>query len=461
MAESARYGSVPFELAISFLKQKLNLPSESWTDVWADAHNSAFMVAGAMEDDLLNDFRKAVDIAISEGKSIGWFKKEFNNIVSQHGWDFNGGKDWRARIIYDTNIRQSYNAGRWQQLQEFDYWEYQHGDSVSPRPMHLSWHGLTLHKDSPFWLTHFPSNGWGCKCKVRGRRKGTDQPAPDIEYREFVDKNSGEVHKVPKGIDPGFEYAPHSSAQQKQQKARQEKSAQPYQPPERLVPTAFSSVKNANVHTLNDKLTEFKTAAPQLKLLSEFISKHDIKTLFVKTSEMKPRSKAARRISSDVVAYLPDGLRKYGYNNYCHEDSPNGWTASSLDHITVKLTSSANFKKVDINELINAVEVATLVGKDNISYTLSAIVRQYGKSGDNGGAIITWLHEMGHQVHFKAGGPLPPVNRDISLTRYGSDKDVEWFAEHFAAWVLNRQALADWNNEIAVYFDNLIEEALK
>lgn len=25
---------------------------------------------------------------------------------------------------------------------------------------------LTLRHDHPFWDTHFPPNGWGCKCRV-------------------------------------------------------------------------------------------------------------------------------------------------------------------------------------------------------------------------------------------------------------------------------------------------------
>ena len=78
---AVRYGSLPFIEAITFFKGKLNVPTERWNDVWQAGHNNAFMVAGAMKDDLLNDFRKAVDMAIAEGKSLTWFKKEFKNMV--------------------------------------------------------------------------------------------------------------------------------------------------------------------------------------------------------------------------------------------------------------------------------------------------------------------------------------------------------------------------------------------
>ncbi|WDE07284.1 hypothetical protein SG34_010540 [Thalassomonas viridans] len=225
MADEARYGSLPFAEAIEFFKEKLNVPSERWADIWRDGHNNAFMIAGAMKDDLLNDFRQAVDSAISEGKSLTWFKKEFKNIVAGHGWEHTGKASWRASVIYDTNIRQSYNAGRYEQLQHFEYWQYQHGDSKWPRELHLSWHNLILKKDHPWWQTHFPQNGWGCKCKVRGRsqrymdRKGLSPGrAPNDGFREWTDKATGEVHQVPKGIDPGFDYAPSPGEQIRQLK---------------------------------------------------------------------------------------------------------------------------------------------------------------------------------------------------------------------------------------------------
>jgi len=211
---STNYGSLPFKEAIDFFKGKLNLPTQTWQDIWQGSHAKAFVVAGAMKHDLLVDLRKAVDAAISDGKSIGWFKKEFNTIVAKHGWAHKGKASWRANVIYQTNMRQSYNAGRYQQLQHFDYWQYQHGDSRYPRPMHLSWHKLVLPKHDPWWSTHFPQNGWGCKCRVYGRSKqyinrkkiNINKPPKD-GLIDWTDKATGEVHQIPKGIDPSFDYS--------------------------------------------------------------------------------------------------------------------------------------------------------------------------------------------------------------------------------------------------------------
>ncbi|QUN06439.1 head morphogenesis protein [Shewanella yunxiaonensis] len=210
-----QYGSVQFQLAIDFFRGKLNLPTAAWDDIWGGMHSRAFVVAGAQKADLLTDLRQSVDAAIADGMSLGEFKKQFKDIVAKHGWDHKGNADWRSQIIYDTNMRQSYNTGRWQQLQQFEYWQYKHGHPSVPRQDHLSWNDLILPATSPWWKTHFPQNGWGCTCSVRGltaeqiKRRGlVVSQEPGTETYEWSNQKTGEVLDIPKGIDPGFDYSP-------------------------------------------------------------------------------------------------------------------------------------------------------------------------------------------------------------------------------------------------------------
>lgn len=464
----AKYGSLPFTEAIDFFQGKLNIPTERWSDLWQEAHNTGFMVAGAMKDDLLNDFRKAVDSAIAEGKSISWFKKEFQNIKERHGWEHNGNADWRSRVIYNTNMRQAYNAGRFEQLQHFDYWEYRHGDSLSPRPLHLSWHGTLLPKDHSFWQTHFPSNGWGCKCSVRGRSskllkhqgKTVTKP-PKHELIDWTDKVTGEVHQIPKGIDPGFDYAPQKSAVKQKQKIVTKQKAKPYEPPPRIAPTAFSTVPGADVHALNKKLSEFAPAKERLELLGQFLTKHDIKTVFIKQAEMGAKTKASRKLAPEVEPYLNLGHLTHNYFTTRNASRTNGFTWRNQNHVVVKVKASTRFNKVVFEELAEAVENAILLMREgDKQWSLSHIVRVASESREHGGALVTWLHEIGHQVHYKAGKPLMPVPYGHGVTQYSLSNDFEWHAEHFAMWMLNREALAKWDEGIAVYFDKLMEAAL-
>jgi uncharacterized protein with gpF-like domain len=107
---AVNYGSLPFLEAIAFFKAKLNIPTARWDDLLGAAHDRAFVVAGAMQADLLADLRAAVDKAIAEGTTIETFRKDFNQIVAARGWTgwtgqgTKAGEAWRTRVIYETNL---------------------------------------------------------------------------------------------------------------------------------------------------------------------------------------------------------------------------------------------------------------------------------------------------------------------------------------------------------------------
>ncbi|SDI53463.1 phage minor head protein [Propionivibrio dicarboxylicus] len=217
--------NTPFEAQLEFFRQKLNLPSERWDDIVKAANDRAFIVAGAMQADLIQDLRFAIDRSMRDGLGIEAFRTDFRQIVQQHGWTgwtgegSKAGEAWRTKVIYQTNMATSYAAGRYRQLTdpdflaEFPYWRYVHNDSVMhPRPMHAHWGQirLTLRYDHPFWATHYPPNGWGCHCRVvpvrePGEGDATEPPAG-------WDERDGKG-LIP-GIDRGFDYAPGANVSQ-------------------------------------------------------------------------------------------------------------------------------------------------------------------------------------------------------------------------------------------------------
>lgn len=226
MALQAGYEKLPFDEAIGFFRQKVNLPTEDWRAIERGMHSRAFVIAGATGEDLLSDFRKSVDKAIAEGTTLEEFRKDFDDIVARHGWSYNGARGWRSNVIYRTNLRSAYNAGRFEQMNHPDVIEarpyrlYRHGDSFQPRPLHLSWDGLVLHYTDPWLVTHATPNGWGCDCIILAisgddlQAMGKDGPdsAPEDGTYEWVDKKTGEVHTFPKGVDPFWDYSPGRAA---------------------------------------------------------------------------------------------------------------------------------------------------------------------------------------------------------------------------------------------------------
>lgn len=218
---------VQFQEAIDFLKAKTNLPTRRWDDLRHGAHAHAFSVAGVTREDMLADFRAAIEKARVEGTGFKEFQSDFNAIVDRTGWKFysRGGDEeerraWRARIIYTTNMRTSYMAGRYAQLMDPDvlkyrpYWEYIHSGALHPRKQHLAWNGLVLAATNPAWRIMFPPNGWGCGCDVealserqlRALGKEGPDPTPDLGGYQSTDPRTGEAETRYPGIDRGWEY---------------------------------------------------------------------------------------------------------------------------------------------------------------------------------------------------------------------------------------------------------------
>ncbi|MGP1664486.1 MAG: phage minor head protein [Rhodanobacter sp.] len=212
----------PFAEQVAFFRNKLGnlVPTQFWDDLQKSAHDTGFMVAGAAKADLLSDLAAAVDRAIAEGTTIEQFRQDFRGIVAKHGWtgwtgeQTAAGRAWRTRIIYVTNARTSYHAGRLAQLRDgnFPLWVYLHDDSVEhPRVLHVSWNGITLPPGHIFWTTHYTPNGWGCHCYVVGarsaasaRRLGGNPDKPLPEGWDAIDPKAGEQM----GIDKGWGYMP-------------------------------------------------------------------------------------------------------------------------------------------------------------------------------------------------------------------------------------------------------------
>lgn len=208
--------------AIDFLRKKLNVPTARWTDLWQHQHSVAFTVAGAQSKALVSDFHDAVNKAIGEGRTLEDFRKDFDRIVEDHGWSYNGSRNWRSKVIFETNLRTAYAAGKWEQIQRVKqsrpYLRYVAVMDNRTREEHRGWHDMVLPADDPFWQTHFPPNGWNCRCTVQSLNErdleryglSVSPAAPPIEMVERVIRTADGPRTVlvPKGIDPGFAYRP-------------------------------------------------------------------------------------------------------------------------------------------------------------------------------------------------------------------------------------------------------------
>ena len=217
MSTSPRPFGVQFAEAIDYLKGKLPEVSLAWDDFAGPVHAKVFTVAGATRVDLVRELQASLVQALEQGNTITAFRKDFDRLVQQHGWTYRGQRGWRTQIIFGTNMRSAHMAGRWAQIQaakkDRPYLQYRTAGDARVRPQHRAWNGLIYPVDHAFWATHYPPNGWGCRCTVRSYTEG-DLKARGLQVSDAWDQRTRDVinadgeitDRVPIGIDPGWDH---------------------------------------------------------------------------------------------------------------------------------------------------------------------------------------------------------------------------------------------------------------
>lgn len=229
-----RLRALPPADAIEFFRQKGFAIGFDHRDVWQHEHQAGFTVAKAMRVDLLQDIRAMVDAALAEGTTFETFRKMLKPTLVEKGWWGKAmmtdpatgeeklvqlGSTRRLKTIYDTNLRTAHTEGQWARIQDnaadFPFLTYDANNSANPRHEHAAWNGLTLPASDPWWQRHMPIKAWGCKCRVRQssramlERRGGKVGAPPAEPTyTYINKRTGEVQQIPKGVDPEFNYPP-------------------------------------------------------------------------------------------------------------------------------------------------------------------------------------------------------------------------------------------------------------
>lgn len=226
---------LPPEEALKWFREKGYALTFDWRDLWASQHARAFTVAKATQLDVLADIREALDKALAGGGTLAEFKKGLRPTLQRKGWwgekeevdPLTGesrlvqlGSANRLRTIYETNLRSAQSAGRWERMQRTKaarpYARYVCLLDGNERAQHRAWHGTILPIDDPWWKTHAPPNGWGCRCKMQQlsqrdlERFGFEvsAKAPPSPMRTWVNERTGKTLRIPAGIDPGFEFNP-------------------------------------------------------------------------------------------------------------------------------------------------------------------------------------------------------------------------------------------------------------
>tara|TARA_R110000796_G_scaffold45616_14_gene110311 strand:- start:3350 stop:4720 length:1371 start_codon:yes stop_codon:yes gene_type:complete len=222
--------------AIAFFRSKGFAPALQrfdYRDHWREEHARDFVVAKAMQDDVLATIREDLDKAISGGTTLDAFRDGLAPKLGAQGWwgrsverdplngelrDVELGSMRRLKVIFDTNIRTAYAAGQWSRLQRtkafLPYLEYRQIKRETARDEHKPFDGLILPIDHPIWKKIFPPNGWFCGCYVRplnqrmldreGKRLTTDAELEALSSQPWTNPRTGQTEDLLDGIDPAF-----------------------------------------------------------------------------------------------------------------------------------------------------------------------------------------------------------------------------------------------------------------
>lgn len=236
------------ERALKYIQDKKLAKSFSYKDIWNEEHATAFTVAKVMQFDVLEDIKSEIEKAIERGETFVSFKKNLLPVLRQKGWtgkqimiDPVSGETKeiyidtarRLKTIYNTNLRSAYMKSRYDatmQSEAHSYLMYRLGPvKTKHREEHAAWDGLILSKDDPWWNSHMPPNGYGCKCYVvavtEDKKKKYENEglpiaikdgetsfiqvkttAPKTIYKTYVNERKGIIEKVPTGVHPSFNF---------------------------------------------------------------------------------------------------------------------------------------------------------------------------------------------------------------------------------------------------------------
>lgn len=176
---------LPPEKAIEYFQSKGYALTWDWRDLWQESQAKAFTVAKVMNTDILNNIRGALDDALNNGTTFHEFKKNLTPVLQAKGWwgktehinTITGevstaqlGSPRRLKTIYQTNLQTAYMAGRYRQMMESSdshpYWQYVAVLDGRTRPTHRAMNGRVFRYDDALWSTHYPPNGFNCRCRV-------------------------------------------------------------------------------------------------------------------------------------------------------------------------------------------------------------------------------------------------------------------------------------------------------
>jgi len=134
-----------------------------------------------------NAFKKDV-LALNQEYNITWLKTEYNQAIAS-----------------------SQMAGNWVNIQQdkdtLPLLMYETVNDERVRDEHQALNQIILPVDDVFWKTHYPPNGWGCRCGIRQLNKGVFSDLTGMAIPEIPDGFRTNVGETKEALSADHTYA--------------------------------------------------------------------------------------------------------------------------------------------------------------------------------------------------------------------------------------------------------------
>ena len=144
-----------------------------------------------------------------------------------------------------------------------------------------------------------------------------------------------------------------------------------------------------------------------------------------------------------------------------------GATGQGFGFIKVRLDGkSAKFTQKDLakyqDDIVKGIEAAakgTPLNNTNSAGQTWKTAGKYKVMHSDKGWVNTYIHEMGHQVHYMAGMPL--FKGSYKPSKYGASNHKEWFAETFVQYTVAPQALKKLAPDAYAFVDKVMKRVMQ
>ncbi len=233
---------------------------------------------------------------------------------------------------YNMSIAASQNAARWTQFtadkDDIPFLQYQTVGDSSVRASHALLDGIVRKVNDSFWATHYPPNGWGCRCEVIQAVGAKEQSVdiPNVPIPEIFRTNLAQTGLVFPKNHPYYDGITHAEIIK----------AIAYLPPDNTFVTYdIGDGHIIDIHPLHGK-DELKKNVETCNILMKHDPKAKIKLMPI--IDVNEKTKATD-IDARKKYYGNEYQRKYPLKNadaiyngkVCEFESPNG-SKKSIQH---------------------------------------------------------------------------------------------------------------------------------